>query len=130
MMQLRIVFFQVRNKVPSCVRAIERVKWVKDGKPAITPLEAAEEIFAAKPEIFKNEKPSDQLLCFLLLLSRGNKTALEVVQLLGEQNDRSFSVDTALEVLNEELKEECEKCRERARRILERLQKIRSSTPA
>lgn len=129
MRQLRIVLFQLRNRVPSCVMAIERAKWVKDGKPSITPLEAAEEIFAAKPEIFKDEKPDDQLLCFLLLLSRGNKTALDVIKRLGEQDDRRFSVDHALEDLKQELEEECEKCRERARRILERLQKIRSATP-
>jgi hypothetical protein len=127
--QIRIVLFQLRNQVPRCIKAIERVKWVENGRPVITPFEAAEEIFDASAKIFKDERPSDQLLCFLLLLARGNKIALKIVELL-LKGGYKFSVNDALEDLEEELAKECEKCRERTRQTLETLMKDRSVTRA
>lgn len=95
-----------------CLEVIEKVGKGKDGKARISPREAAE-------ELFRDETPKDQLLCFLLLVSLGNNLALEVINDLGKRGDGAISVDEALLVVYEVLDELCEYSKRQTIRLIE-----------
>jgi len=84
-----------------CLDTIEKVKRGNDGEARISPQEAAE-------EIFKREVPEAQLLCFLLLVARGNELALDVISDLGKREDGAISVDEALDIMKDELDKQCQ----------------------
>lgn len=123
--QIRTVLFQVRNGVPSCLKALEKAKKRRNG-PSISPLKVAEEIFEANRRIFRGETPSDQLLCFLLLLSSGNKDVLNVVNGLQKSGKDEIPISEALDILEEVMSKECEKCREQTEQMLEDLLESRT----
>lgn len=83
-----------------CLDAIDKVAKGKGGTARISPREAAE-------EIFKHEVPESQLLCFLLLVSRANQLALDVIHDLGKRGDGAVSVDEALDIMKDELDAQC-----------------------
>ena len=79
-----------------CLDIMANVGKGRDGKARISPEEAA-------VELFRDEIPEEQLLCFLLLVSLGNKLVQEVVEDIGRRGDGAISVDEALLILDEEL---------------------------
>jgi hypothetical protein len=110
--QLERLFSLVYRREMRCRDSLEKVKKGNDGKARISPKEAAE-------EIFRNEVPEDQLLCFLLLVSLGNNLVLEVIDDLGKRRDGALSVDEALLAINEVLDELCEYSKKQTIRLVE-----------
>ena len=98
--QLERILSLLYRRERRCLEIIEKVAKSKSGTARISPREAAE-------EIFKHEVPEVQLLCFLLLVSRANHLALDVIQDLGKRGDGAVSVDEALLILHDELDAQC-----------------------
>jgi hypothetical protein len=110
--QLERLFSLVYRRERRCRDSLEKVKKGSDGKARISPKEAVE-------EIFRNEVPEGQVLCFLLLVSLGNNLVLEVVDDLGKRGGGALSVDEALLAINEVLDELCEYSKKQTIRIIE-----------
>ena len=102
--QLERLFSLLYRQESRCLDAVEKVAKGKDGTARISPREAAE-------EIFKHEVPEAQLLCFLLLVVWGNELALDVIRDLGKREDGAISVDEALDIMKEEIDEQCQLAR-------------------
>lgn len=110
--QLERMLSLIYRREKRCMDCLEKIKKGADGKARISPEEAAE-------EIFKHEALEDRLICFLLLVSFGDKLVLEVIDDLGKRGDGALSVDEGLLVLGEELDELCDYCRAKTIKIIE-----------
>ena len=110
--QLERLFSLIYRRERRCLDCLEKVRKGNDNKARISPQEAAE-------EIFRDEIPESQLLCFLLLVSLGNKLMLEMIDDLGMRGDGSLSVDEALLVVYEVLDELCEYSKKQTIRLVE-----------
>ncbi len=114
--QLERMFSLVYRQEKRCLDCLEKVKKGSDGKARISPREAAE-------ELFKNEAPQGQLLCFLLLVSLSNELVLDVIRDLGRRGDGALSVDEALLVVYDELDELCEYSKKQTIKLIESTRK-------
>ncbi len=110
--QLERILSLLYRRERRCMDCLGKLKKGSDGKARISPREAAE-------ELFKNETLEDQILCFLLLVSLGNRLVSEVIEDLGNRGEGAISVDKALLVVYEVLDELCEHSRRQTIRLIE-----------
>ncbi len=110
--QLERILSLLYRRERRCMDCLGKLKKGSDGKARISPQEAAE-------ELFKNETLEDQILCFLLLVSLGNRLVSEVIEDLGNRGEGAISVDKALLVVYEVLDELCEHSRRQTIRLIE-----------
>ena len=110
--QLERILSLLYRRERRCMDCLGKLKKGSDGKARISPREASE-------ELFKNETLEDQILCFLLLVSLGNRLVSEVIEDLGNRGEGAISVDKALLVVYEVLDELCEHSRRQTIRLIE-----------
>lgn len=114
--QLERVLSLVYRREKRCMEIITKLKKGSDGKATVSPEEAAR-------DIFEHEVPEAQLLCFLLLVARGNELALDVISDLGKREDGAISVDEALDIMKDEINAQCQRAKAETIKLIESARK-------
>ena len=120
--QLERILSLLYRRERRCMDCLGKLKKGSDGKARISPREAAE-------ELFKNETLEDQILCFLLLVSLGNRLVSEVIEDLGNRGEGAISIDEALLILGDELDSLCQRARVQAIMAIEEARKNKMKAP-
>lgn len=93
--QLELVLSRIYRREKDCIRLIEDVR-----KAQISSHEAV-------LELFPKETPQEEILCFFFLVKLGNELVSEVIEDLGRRGVNVLSVDEALLILEDEIKNKC-----------------------